>query len=116
MFTKMMICTDLTPASYALIGCVGELKEIGTREVVLTHVVHTATRASEKLPASDVEPILERQKNALSQQRIEVTLEIPLGAPAQMLDEAAEKHDVSAILIGAHGRAYPVGDTGERVC
>lgn len=101
MFTKMMICTDLSPESFALITCAIELKKIGTREAVLTHVFHAAASASGKPLPADVEHALERQNKTLDQQGIKVTVELLTGAPAQTLDEIAEKHDVSAILTGS---------------
>ena len=105
MFRKMLVCTDLTPASYSLIHCAAALKEIGTKEVVLTHVVHVAnTPGLEDMLAQDAEPVLERQKNLIETQGVKVTLEMPLGVPARTLEDTAERHDVCAILVGSHGK------------
>lgn len=105
MFRKMLVCTDLSPASDALIQCVGELKSIGMEEAVLTHVIYVAnTPGLEEMLAEEARPVLERQKKVLEDQRIRVTVEMPFGLPAHTLSETAEKHDVSAILIGSHGK------------
>ena len=105
MFRKMLVCTDLTPSSNVLIQCVEALKEIGTKEVVLTHVISVAgTPGMEELLPVDTEPILERQRELLEKMGFKVTVETPLGLPATALEETAEEHDVSAILIGSHGK------------
>lgn len=102
MFSKMMICTDLTSASFSLVACAIQLKEIGTKEVVLAHAVESEVSASGALLPAELQHVLERQKEMLNQQRIKVIIELLHGAPAQLLDEAAEKHDVSGMLIGSH--------------
>ena len=105
MFRKMLVCTDLSPASDALIQCVGELKVLGMEEAILTHVIYVAnTPGLEEMLAEEARPMLERQRKILEDQGIRVTVEMPFGLPAHTLDETAEKHDVSAILIGSHGK------------
>jgi nucleotide-binding universal stress UspA family protein len=105
MFRKMLVCTDLSPASDALIQCVEELKGIGLEEVVLTHVIYVAnTPGLEEMMTEEAKPLLERQKKILEDQGIRVIMEVPFGLPAHTLNETAEKHDVSAILIGSHGK------------
>ena len=105
MFRKMLVCTDLTPSSNALIQCVEALKEIGTKEVVLTHVISVVgTPGMEELLPVDTEPILERQRDLLEKMGLIVSVETPLGVPATVLEEIAEAHDVSVILIGSHGK------------
>lgn len=111
-FTKMLICTDLSPASDALIQCVVELKTLGLKEIVLGHVIHVTPVADTYVAKPELEgtlreealPYLERQKSVLEEQGFRVIIETPLGLPAQALNHLAEKHDVSAVLIGSHGR------------
>lgn len=105
MFRKMLVCSDLTPVSDALIQCLAGLKSIGTEEVVLIHVIHVAdTPGLDDLLIEDVGLGLERQKSALEGLGMKVTLEMPFGVPAHSIEESAVKHDVSAILIGSHGK------------
>jgi len=73
MFRKMLVCTDLSPASDALIQCVGKLKSLGMKEVALTHVIYVAnTPGLEEMLAEDARPILERQKK-LSKHKVSVS-------------------------------------------
>jgi nucleotide-binding universal stress UspA family protein len=105
MFSKMLVCTDLSPASDALIHCVEELKGIGMEEVILTHVNFMAmTPGIEEIFTEETSSVLQRQKTFLEEREIRVVVEMPYGLPANAIDETAEKHDVSAILIGSHGK------------
>ena len=105
MFRKLLVCTDLSPASDALVHCAKALKGIGMEEVVLTHVIYVAnTTGLEERLAEEAGPVIERQKMILEDQGIRVTAEMPVGLPAHTLVDSAEKHDVSAILIGSHRR------------
>ena len=105
MFKKILVCTDLSPAADAMIQCAGELRTIGTEEVILIHVIYVAnTPGLEELLTQDARPVLERQKKQLEQQGMKVVVETPLGVPAHTINETAEKHDVSAILIGSQGK------------
>ncbi|MDA8428867.1 MAG: universal stress protein [Geobacteraceae bacterium] len=105
MFRKILVCTDLSPASDALIQCVEELKSIGLEEAVLTHIIYVAnTPGLEEMLAEEARPAIERQKKILEDQGIRVIVEMPFGLPAHTLNETAERHDVSAILIGSHGK------------
>lgn len=105
MFRRMLVCSDLTPASDALIHCIAELKTIGLEEVVLTHVIHVVnTPGLDETLAQEARPVLERQKQALEELGVKVTIEMPSGVPAHIIDETAESHDVGAIVVGSHGK------------
>lgn len=105
MFRKMLVCSDLSPASDALIQCVEELKNIGLEEVILTHVTFlSATPGIEELLTAETSPTLQRQKKYLEERGVRVSVEMPCGLPARAIAETAEQHDVSAILIGSRGK------------
>lgn len=106
MFRKILVCTDLSPASDALIRCVDDFKTLGMEEVVLAHVIYVAnTPGLEEMLAEEARPELERQRKFLTEQGLKVVVEMPFGRPAQTLHDTAEKQDVSAILIGSHGKS-----------
>lgn len=105
MFRKMLVCTDLSPASDALIQCVEELRNIGMEEVVLTHVRFMAAAPGiEEVVVEDESPALQGQRGYLEERGIRVSVEMPCGLPSQAIAETAEKHDVSAIMIGSRGK------------
>ena len=105
MFRKLLVCTDLSPASDALIRCVEELKQGGLEEVILTHVAFAVSAPGvEDICAAEKFPALSRQKEYLEERDIQVTLEVPCGMPAECIVRAADEHDVSGIMIGSHGK------------
>jgi len=105
MFRKILLCSDLSPASDTLIQCVNELKTVGVEQVILTHVIHVVdTLLPGDALTEKVRTGLERQKKILEEHGLQVTTEMPEGPAAKTLNETAEKHDVSAILIGSHGK------------
>jgi nucleotide-binding universal stress UspA family protein len=105
MFEKILVATDLSPASDCLLQCMGELKEVGLRSAVLAHVIYVAnTPWVEDALEADASPLLEKQKKAAEAQGVEVATEMHLGIPARTLNELAERHDVDAVLIGSRGR------------
>jgi nucleotide-binding universal stress UspA family protein len=105
MFRKILLCSDLSSASDILIQCVNDLKTVGVEQVILTHVINVVDKLS---PGDDltekVRTGLERQKKILEAHGLQVITEMPEGPAAKTLNETAEKHDVSAILIGSHGK------------
>jgi nucleotide-binding universal stress UspA family protein len=105
MFEKILIATDLSPASDCLLQCAGELQATGLKQAVLAHVIYVAnTPGLEDAMEAEASPPLMRQKATLEGQGIEVTTEMHLGIPARTLSELAERHNVDAILIGSRGR------------
>lgn len=105
MFEKILIATDLSPASDCLLQCAGELKNIGVRRIVLAHVIYVAnTPGLEEALDVEASPLLSRQKQVLEKAGFEVVAEMPVGIPARSIKDLATRHDVDAILTGSRGR------------
>ena len=105
MFRKTLICSDLTPASDALIRCAQELKDIGMEEVILAHVIYVKnTPGLEERLTEEARPVITGQRTVLEAQGLKVVVELPCGLPVHTLNDVAERHDVSFILIGSHGK------------
>jgi nucleotide-binding universal stress UspA family protein len=120
MFEKVLIGTDFSPASDCLIRCIAELKALGLEQAVLAHVIYVAnTPGLEERLAVEAAPHLERQKALLEEQGLKVIVEAPVGLPAHTLADLAERHDVSLVLIGSHGkgmlRAAALGSVSARL-
>lgn len=112
MFNKILLCTDISPASEVLVQCAGEMKKLGLEEVILAHVLYVVhTPGMEGGLAREARPYLEDQKEVLEKQGIKVIMEMPLGIPAPALNDLAEKHGVSGIIIGSHGKGISISMT-----
>lgn len=120
MFRKILLCTDLSDASEYFIDCVGQLKALGVEQVVLAHIIYVATTPDlDKALAKEAAPLLEAEKKKLESAGLAVTTEMFLGKPAYALDSLAEKHDVSLVVIGSHGKgllsALVLGSVSEKL-
>jgi nucleotide-binding universal stress UspA family protein len=106
MFRKLLAGTDLTPASDAVLSCLGQLKPLGLEEVILTHVVYVAHSVglAEAL-IEQAEPELARQRELLASQGLRVRSEAVVGVPAHALADRADEEAVSAIVLGSHNRS-----------
>lgn len=106
MFRKILVCSDTSPASDALIRCAGALKTIGLEEAVLAHVLRAVDPDGlDALISGEAQPPLTRQREELERMGIRVITETPVDfEPARALADLAEKHDVSAVFIGSHGK------------
>lgn len=105
MFEKILIATDLSPASDCLLKCAGELKNVGVRRIVLAHVIYVAnTPGLEEVLDAEASPLLSRQKQVLEKAGFEVVAEMPVGIPARSIKDLADRRDVDAILTGSRGR------------
>lgn len=104
MFYKVLIATDSSPSSLAILDCVKSLYLLGTRECVLAQCF----RIREHVAFPDqiknyITSELERQKNILENQGIRTTVVVELGLPAVQIPRIAAERNCSLILVGSHG-------------
>ena len=119
MLKKILISSDLSNASNALLACSVDLKNIGVEEAILSHVLHydTIPGRMDKTFAKETQvmdkdhnlvkelmPLLEKQQAILEEAGIKVTIEVAHGIPARAINDLAEQHEVSAIVTGSHGK------------
>ncbi|MGK9476416.1 universal stress protein [Melioribacter sp. OK-6-Me] len=104
MFKKILLATDISKASDAVISCGNLLKNLGAEEVILFYALGVRHIESLKNLLKDIaEPDLLRQKKMLEDQGLNVKLEIAPGIPSEEINKYAETKDVSLIVIGTHG-------------
>ena len=119
MLKKVLISSDLSDASNALLACSVDLKNIGVEEAILSHILHYDTIPGRMEQAfgkettvmdkshellKDLMPLLEKQQTILEEAGIKATIEVAHGIPARAINDLAEKHEVSAIVTGSHGK------------
>jgi nucleotide-binding universal stress UspA family protein len=104
MFTKIVVATDLSPASDRVIGCLRGLKPLGARQAVLVHALglrHLQVMQYEL--ARFVEPRLTQQKAALEALGYETTIQTAPGIPEFEVNRIATEQQASLITVGSHG-------------
>lgn len=108
MFSKVLVATDLSPASDAVLDCLDGLHSLGAREVTLLHVIfvhlhYPETYDTEEAIRKAGEPKLEEQTTRLQEKGFTVTAETAVGRPAKVVAQYAAERGMSLIVVGSHG-------------
>jgi len=108
MFSNALVATDLSPASDAVIECLGGLRLLGTTQIVLLHAVfvplhYPETYDTEAAVLRARVPKLEEQGRALREMGFQVDVQTAVGSPPRMICRLADERDVSLIVVGSHG-------------
>ena len=106
MLDKILLATDLSPAWDDILACGAELKALGCSHVILTHVITVeAFVGLDAALRAEAQPRLEEQKQLLAASGLDVIMEMPLGLPAFSLNDVADRHCASLIVVGSHGKS-----------
>ena len=106
MFKTIVLATDLSPAWNEIVACAGEFKALGCEQVILTYVISVKFMAGmEGILQSTARPKLVAQQQQLEAQGLHVTVEIPMGLPADSLNEIACRYGADLIVVGSHGQS-----------
>jgi nucleotide-binding universal stress UspA family protein len=117
MFKKILYPTDFSEVSKKAINYIKQLKEAGTQEVVVLHVLNEKGVEAMALYASgSFDELLQRvEKEAademkeieadLKESGFKVKLRIEIGIPLTDILKVEEEEGVSAIVIGSHGKS-----------
>ncbi len=107
MFERFIVATDLSPASYAVVNCLAELKTFGAQHCLLLQCLSFGDAASAGLSyhADPYEAMLDEQKTLLEDQGFTVEVRTVVGAPKKEIVRIAAKEGYSLIVIGAQGNS-----------
>ena len=116
MFEKILYPTDFSDVSKKALDYLAQLKDAGTKEIVVLHVIdEKGIDAISRYAAGSAEPMIrEIEKEAmeegtkiekkLMQSSLIVKLRIETGVPLKEILKVEEEEKVSAIVIGSHGK------------
>ena len=104
MFNKVLIATDSSPSSLAVIGCAKSLRLLGTRECVLAQCFSIREHVAfpDQIKAY-TETALDLQKKSLEQQGLRTTVVAEAGLPGSQIPHIAAERHCSMIVVGSHG-------------
>ena len=104
MFSKVLIATDSSPASLAVVGCAKSLYLLGARECVLAQcfLIREHVAFPDQIKAH-IEATLGRQKRILETQGLRTIVVAEPGCPAKEIPRIAAEKKCSVIVIGSHG-------------
>ncbi len=107
LFKKILISIDFSEESKLLLDCVGEFKNLGLEEVILTHVVDISSAGGN---ASDfVAPNrkrLDKIRKNLETEGVKSKVIVKIGFPAEEINSIAKEENVSMIVTGSHGAGF----------
>jgi nucleotide-binding universal stress UspA family protein len=124
MFTRILYPTDFSDVSKKTVEYVKKLKEAGTREVIIVHIIDEreieglsyARAWAGELPV-DLEKKALKRLQGEAQKKLEdieaelkgkdfnVRVRIGIGSPFKEILKMEDEEDVSAIVIGSHGKS-----------
>jgi nucleotide-binding universal stress UspA family protein len=106
MFEKIVLATDLSSPWDEIVACAGEFKALGCKQAILTHVISVKFMSGmEGSLLAEARPKLEAQRQQLEAQGLQVTVETPVGLPADSLNDLACRYGADLIVAGSHGQS-----------
>ena len=107
MFKRLIAATDLSPASFAVVSCLGGLKAYGAEQCLLLQCLTFSDAVSTALSyhTEPLEEMLSEQKKILEQQGFTVEARTVVGVPRQEIVRLADKEDYDLIVVGAQGQS-----------
>ena len=123
LFEKILYSTDFSPLAECALNYVKKLKEAGTKEVIVVHVVDDISMELPEgadllrereifkiLPEIDQEYVasiverLEVVKGELERENLSVKLYLRYGNVPRQIVKVADEESVKLIIMGAHGK------------
>ena len=115
MFENILYPTDFSDVSKKALEYCKKLKEAGTKKIIVLHVIEMDPNI-EKVPANIREvfkKVLEQTARKgiediateLRKAGLDVTVRIELGSPVKKILKAEDEENVSAIVLGSHGKS-----------
>ena len=104
MFSKVLIATDSSPSSLAVVGCARSLHALGAEECVLAQCF----MIREHVPFPDqikgyIESTLNQQKRILEKEGLSTSVVVDAGLPGTLVPRIAAGRGCSLIVVGSHG-------------
>jgi len=108
MFSKVLIATDSSASSLAVVGCATSLHLLGTRECVLAQcfLIREHVAFPNQIKAY-IESALDGQKRILERQGLRTTVVVDAGLPGTVIPRIAAEQNCSVIVVGSHGHNLP---------
>lgn len=107
MFERFIVATDLSPASDAVVGCLGGLHAFGARHALLLQCLdmQQATSVALSYSTTVLDDYLARQQQVLEKQGYEVETRIVPGFAKSEINRIAREEDYALIVVGSHGHS-----------
>ena len=131
MFEKILYPTDFSDVSKKALDYLVQLKDAGTKEIVVLHVIdEKGIDAISRYGAGSAEPMIreitkeameegKKIEKKLMQSGLNVKIRIETGVPLKEILRVEKKEKVSVIVVGSHGKTnleeMVLGSVSEKV-
>lgn len=115
MFETILYPTDFSEVSKKTLDYCKKLKDVGTKKIVLLHVIEWDSGAKnlpanfreelEKLLAKEARKEMALLESELKASGFDIKSRIEMGSPLREILKVEEEENVSAIVIGSHGKS-----------
>ena len=107
MFSRIIVATDLSPASFAVVNCLGGLRAFGAKQCLLLQCLNFQQASSIALSytTAPLEDFLGQQKEILEKQGFEVEAKIVPGFAKREINRVAAEEDYSLVVVGSQGHS-----------
>ncbi len=107
-FKRILFPVDFSFCSTRALDFVRRLKDAGSREVMLAHVVDNRYLFPYRAKQAKVEAEkrLEVYRKELEERGMKAKVKVPVGVPLDELIRLADKEDSSLIVMGSHGKSF----------
>ena len=117
MLEKILFPTDFSDVAKKALGYIEQLKQAGIKEVIVLHVIdereidaifqHSPVRFENIVRSirADAKKEMEAVERELKKAGLTVKVKIERGIPFQIILRVEDEEDVSAIVIGSHGKS-----------
>lgn len=105
MFSRLIVATDLSPASFAVVDCLGALRAYGAKHCLLLQCLNAQEAISTALSYSTaaLDAVLAQEQASLEKQGFEVQTRIVPGFAKTEINRIAAEEDYSLVVVGSHG-------------
>ncbi|AKB68217.1 universal stress protein [Methanosarcina mazei] len=110
MITTILVPTDFTIEMEDLLGCIGELKNVGLKKVILLHVVdiHKSQGLAPMFERNAKERI-ESYANIVKELELETEALVVVGDVRRTIAEIADRENADVIIMGATTKGFIQG-------
>lgn len=107
MLSKFIIATDLSPASYAVVNCIGGLRAYGAKKCLLVQCLslQEVSSIAASYSTAKIDNMLEEQKQILEKQGFSVETRVVPGFANREVNRIANEENYSLIVVGSHGHS-----------
>lgn len=107
MFKSLIVATDLSPASFAVVSCLGSLRAYGIERCLLVQCLSLQDVAATALSytTQHLESMLVEQKSILERAGFAVETRVVPGFAKQEINRIADKEDFPLVVVGSLGHS-----------